>query len=162
MRRAIWLAALVVACGDEDADDDTKLAELTAEQLGEVCGRVDARYARFEKAFVSASCTQMGIMTPSTCEATRSACIQNTNPVGALEGMVMFQCQGSPEAVVSTCAQITVGELDACTEAIIDGVESLASMISCTADLDMLMRPERPDACTKLGDRCPSFASFEL
>ncbi|HEX5659600.1 MAG TPA: hypothetical protein VFX59_20530, partial [Polyangiales bacterium] len=60
MRRAIWLAALV-ACGDDDGDASTKLGELAAEDLNELCTGADARFARFELAFVSARCTQTGL-----------------------------------------------------------------------------------------------------
>jgi hypothetical protein len=164
MRRAIWLAALVAACGGDegDATADKKLSELDAEELGEVCAASDARFARFERAFVSASCTQTALMTPATCESTRSQCITDTNPVGSLQGKVQFDCQGSPVALREACAEISVEELDTCSDQLIEGIEALAAKITCSADLSMLKPPETPASCTKLGARCPTLSAFEL
>ncbi|MET0286216.1 MAG: hypothetical protein ABW352_17180 [Polyangiales bacterium] len=164
MRRAIWLAALVVACGDDggDATANKKLSELDSEELSEVCAKVDARFSRFEIAFVSASCTQTALMTPSTCETTRTQCIAGTNPVGSLAGKVELDCEGTPLSLNAACAEISVEELDTCSDQIIDGIEALSAKITCTADLAMLKPPETPASCTKLGTRCPTLSAFKL
>jgi hypothetical protein len=163
MRRAIWLAALVVACGDDgDASANKKLSELNAEELSELCADVDARYARFETAFVSAMCTQMAISAPATCEATRSQCIATTNPQGVRTGMVEYACQGTPQSVVTLCPQISVAEHDTCSDEILKSIEVLSSKITCSADLDNLEPAERPASCTKLGDRCTPLSTFDL
>jgi hypothetical protein len=164
MRRAIWLAALVVACGDDegDASANKKLGELNAEELSELCAEVDARFARFEIAYVSAMCTQMGRAVPATCEATRSQCIASTNPMGALGEMDRFECQGTPASVVSACPELSRAEHDACADDLVEFIETLSSKITCTADLDNLKPPERPATCTRLRDRCPLLSTFEL
>jgi hypothetical protein len=163
MRRAIWLAALLVACGDDgDASADKKLGELDAEELSELCAEVDAGYARFETAYVAAMCTQMGSAVPATCEATRSQCIATTNPMGSLSGMVEFECQGTPESLLSSCPQISVREHRECADDLVKLIETLSSKITCSADLDNLEPPERPASCVKLGDRCTALSTFDL
>jgi hypothetical protein len=164
MRRAIWLAALLVACGDDegDASANKKLGELNAEELKELCAESDARYARFEIAYVSAMCTQQGLMEPASCEATRGQCIAMTSPDGTLTGMVDYVCQGTPDSIASSCPTISVSEHDDCEEAILSLIETLSSKITCTAELDELERPERPEACSKLGDRCVRYSTFDL
>lgn len=166
MRRIWWAVALVAACGDDDGSGELssskKLGELSEAELTSVCADVDARYLDFEKAVVSVSCTQQGRADASTCTAVRQQCVDSTNPADALAGTVKFECKGTTGSVASSCAQITVAELDACVDAIAASVETLATNYTCTADESVLQPPAAPANCTSLGERCPMFADFNV
>jgi hypothetical protein len=187
---AIVACVYGLGCGDDDGGGavssgfppSTMLSELSAEEVMQACSdlvldldvtltaeleRVNCTLRAFP---MSISVTLSGEATgdPAMCRDLRDRCLRGEN-IGGVDPVMVdpvgssIQC-GSPAAVTAAqSCDVTVGEYEACLNAIVANTQSSLRMIDCSlvSDPDSLqdaMRPPpppQPQVCAELDAQCP-------
>ncbi len=176
IRRVGLVAAFVAlaACGGDGPPFDTGLPEdEPANELGpaEAIAACEAYEDAVSDTFgpddqEDVACTIAGVVVElggfGTCETTRDQCLASgeEEPVP-----VDFDCENALSFAPSGC-EATVGELEACVNAFLGGVEALRARVSCglandpnaladvTAEAGAAFEPTSHAACSALSDEC--------
>jgi hypothetical protein len=179
-----------LGCGDDDGGGgvssgfppSTMLSELSAEEVMQACSdlvldldvtltaELDRVNCTLRAIPMSISVTLSGqaMGDPAMCRDLRDRCLGGENIGGADPVMVdpvgpSIQC-GSPAAVTAAqSCDATVGEYEACLNAIVANAQSSLRMIDCSlvadpASLQDAMQPPpppQPQVCAELDAQCP-------
>ena len=151
---AIAVTALLAAGCEEDeqkgVSDGRRISELSAADFNSLCEENRRLAPRISAAFEAIDCTS-DLLGEPTCKAEREACIAED---AELDPEDVGSCDASGPTF--ECPDLTVGELRACTEAMIRTLEQLADAFTC--DTRVEPTPVDPPACTKLELKCPELA----
>jgi hypothetical protein len=159
----------VVACGDDDGGSGTggvssskKIGELNESEARSLCKSMLTKMKKIVDAQNEFFCIGTGIALgqgdKADCEDAADECRAEND--GAFE----LDCDGSdgePAGENGDCADVTVGDFNACLDATAKALEGVN--VSCSTDVEDLegVEPEPIKACTDIEDKC-SLAGMTL
>jgi hypothetical protein len=154
---SLALALALGACGGDDdgsgVDGDKTLDQLSDAEVEDLCEWSfdlvsDGDAIRFACYLVALSTSEGD---PEACETLAQACVDDAPPIDRDE----IDCTADVEELPACAADITVAELEACSEGTADLVANLADEISCDSSPDDVLDFEAPAACIALEEQCP-------
>jgi len=164
LRTLVRQAAFVWVCtaGCSDATTTEEPGEKTFDELSNIevrdlCPGVRERVLRLVHAFDVVDCTLLHHES-TTCEADRKVCLTVLSDMNH-SGANTYSCDDTnAETAGAACREITVSEYDACLDATLMQMETLAESLSCASPASALEAPAVPQACAELGERCPALS----
>jgi hypothetical protein len=153
----LMLAVALAACGGDDGsgvDQDKSLSEVTDEEFTQICEWTfdlvsDADAIRF-------GCHVAALLVAgedaAQCQELVDQCIAEAEAEEPPDlGELCAEAEGYPP-----CAdEITVGQLERCSEAGADQLHDVAQDISCDGVLEDFTELEAPEACAAIEEACP-------
>lgn len=156
---AVAVGALLLSCGSSSTtvdlpfDDNKAVKDLSEGDLRELC---KAGLEGLREGYGSTLCSLMGLIQDlsgqGSCEDARKACLNET-----------FDTSSCDEGETNTLdCDITVGEIEACMNDVLQLAQDLLPDITCSTDLqdlqdinvDDLEDLDTPASCKKIEDNC--------
>lgn len=148
---------------DTGVDPNRVLDEATPQELTAICDEISGELVNlWEAEWSSLTCTAFGVTFESpllgtSCESLRTEC---RGSIGELEPA---DCSSFNTAAFDACDS-TVGQLEACANAIRTRVVSLQSQLTCDTTREELASLDvgdvDPELCQQLAVECPAIAMF--
>jgi hypothetical protein len=153
----------VIACGDDEGGSGVpsskKIGELNESEARSLCRDMADKMKKIGDAQNQLICIGTGITIGqgdrAECQDAADECLAEN------DGGFELDCDGEdgePASEGDDCADVTVGEFNACLDAEIKALEAVTSKVTCSSDLDELEElesaDEAPAACVKIADRC--------
>lgn len=162
---ASTLSLLALGCDDSGGgsgvSNSKKISELSESDKTKVCNALQTKFTGVESDSTKLSCTLQGFTfaqeDADECAMVRDDCIDEAEGVPSED--TDLGCN-TDEGELEDCGNVTVGELNACVDALAEAIEALAKRITCSstaADLSAAEDFASPEACTKLESRCSVF-----
>ncbi len=164
--RAGWICPLLLAvvlagCGGDDGsgvERDKALSELSDEEFTELCewsfGLISEADGIRYGCYLAALLVSEG--DAEQCQDLADRCIEEAGEEAAEEGT------DTPEAICEDAvgfrpcaAEITVGQLESCSEASADQAHDVAQEISCDGAAEDFTDLETPEPCVMIEEACP-------
>lgn len=174
------VSVMASACGDDgppDVDtgipDSTPLVDLTDEQAVQACIAFE-RWDREEAGGLVSDrdlCTIFAVAfteDAASCEGAITACLNaEPEPETEPENTPEEECAGETAPELSSTCDVTVGEIEACTNARIDATRRLVGDLDCSyagdeARLEALEDRYEPEICRDIERRCPELEDSDV
>jgi hypothetical protein len=150
----------VVACGDDDGgsggvSSSKKIGELNESEARALCKSTLAKMKKSadvqNEFFCIGTGIALGMGDEDACEDAADECREEN------DGEYELDCDGEdgePVGEDGECAEITVGQFNACLDATVKALEGVK--VSCSTDVEDLegLETETPEACEDIEDKC--------
>jgi len=168
--RTGWFAMVLAvgssACGGDEALSDTRtLGSLSPAEQRLACRRLQTRFTRVDDAYAQISCTLTAFTISNgdrnDCATQRADCIASAKTTP--DNMFDLNCDSDDAGNLTSCGDLTVGEMNACADSIATMAESAAAKVDCSSTSDTIASTtsalQRPAECQALSDECPDVAA---